>query len=884
MFAWLRTLASRMAALFRGARSDRELDDELRFHLEMQTELNLRKGMSPEEARRRAFIALGGIEKSREEYRQVRTLRLVENLAADVRFAWRMIVREPRFSAMLILVLALGIGCATAMFSVVDRLLLRPVPSPVADRLVTVMTTGGIGREPDYWAQNPALDGIAQFRLGETNLTSGQTVERVKTGLVSSNFFPLLEVRPLFGRLFLPEEASAGHAQVVILSYATWLRRYGGDRAVLGRSLTLNGITHTIIGVMRPGFRFPPQTEVWAPYVRRGGSLAVDRPDHSGDMYGGATIGRLRQGATLEQARAAYTVLFVNAQAQERKGTSIGQMRAPELYQGFLTTQLRLPLLVLFGATGFVLLISCANAANLLLARAAVRRKEIAVRVCLGAGRVRILRQLLTESSLMAIAGGALGALLSFVAVGTTRALGAHYISNLAELSVNGRLLVFALGVSLIAGIGVGLAPALQSFAPDVSRALKQEGMRTSGSVRQVMRKILVAGQVALGVVLVVGAALMLQSLHRLMSVDKGFDEQNVVVGRLTLPVARYKEPQQRAAYWERLQNEIRRVPGVTVTALSVGLPFINLGCGGGALDLGVARGPIDKRYLDGGCTTVSADYFKALGVPLRAGRLFNDGDGPAAPKVMIINEQLARMAWPGQNPIGQQVQIEMEKEMRQVVGVSENVKFWSLDDRDRPLYYIPYLQPFRASADLSATPFGARLVARTVSDPEKLIATLQRAVLSVDREVPLLAPQTMEDLISDSIAAPRYRAWLLTGFGLAALLLAALGVYGVVSYSVACRRHELGVRISLGAQRPDILKLIAGEGARVALAGAIIGLLVARALTGLVTKLLFGVAPTDLLTFVAAAVVLVAGALAASLIPALRACKLDPVAALRCE
>jgi putative ABC transport system permease protein len=367
------------------------------------------------------------------------------------------------------------------MFSVVDRLLLRPVPSPVADRLVSVPTTGGIGYEPDYWAQNPALDGIAEFHLGDTNLTSGQTVERVKTALVSSNFFSLLEVRPLFGRLFLPEEATAGHEQVAILSYATWLRRYGADRAVLGRSLTLNGIAHTIVGVMRPDFRFPPQTEAWVPRVRSGGSLRIDQTDYYLTQYMGASIGRLCPGAALQQAQAAHAVLLARVvEDEKRRGHGIGTLRLPRSYQERLSAQIRLPLLALFGATGFVLLISCANAANLLLARAAVRRKEIAVRVCLGAGRARVLRQLLTESLLTAIAGGALGALLSFAAVAAVRTVGTHYIMGLAELSVNGRLLAFALGVSLLAGIAIGLVPALQSFTPDVGRALKQEGMRTT--------------------------------------------------------------------------------------------------------------------------------------------------------------------------------------------------------------------------------------------------------------------------------------------------------------------------------------------------------------------------------------------------------------------
>jgi putative ABC transport system permease protein len=397
--------------------------------------------------------------------------------------------------------------------------------------------------------------------------------------------------------------------------------------------------------------------------------------------------------------------------------------------------------------------------------------------------------------------------------------------------------------------------------------------------VRQVVRKILVAGQVALGVVLVVGAGLMLESLHRLMSVDKGFDERGVITGRLTLPQSRYPAAQQTTAYWVRLHDEISRLPGVTVTAFASNLPFTN--GGGQPLDLLSPHGEYG-RYVWALQQDVTPDYFRALGIPLLAGRAFAESDGLSAPKVMIINQRFARGAWPNENPVGQKIRVEGENETREIVGVVGTVKYWALDDKDRPQYFLPYLQPFRVSS--GGVSREMRLAVRTSSDPEKLIGTLQRAVLSVDREVPLLTPQTMEDLILDSAAAPRYRAWLLTGFGLAALLLAVLGIYGVVSYSVACRQHELGVRVSLGAQRPHILRLIAGEGARVALIGAVAGLVAARALTGLVTKLLFGVAPTDPLTFAVAAVVLVAGALGASLVPALRACKVDPMVALRHE
>jgi putative ABC transport system permease protein len=882
MLAAIRAFFSRLARLVRRDRAHASIDEELQCHLEMEIAENLRQGLSPEEARRRALIALGGLQQTKEEYRETWALRWLGTLAQDLRYAVRGVRRSSGFTVTLVLVLALGISASSVMFTVVDRLLLNPVPFPNARRMIWFPLLGGASKETlDYWGgQNHAFEKVALYSGGAVGLSVDRAGERIQVARATVDLFSILGVQTLFGRTFSTDEQVTGNDKVVILSYSFW-KHIGADRGILGRTLKLHNLSHEVIGVMPPDCRFPPQTDVWVPMAFGPGRRALEFDVEPSAKYEGGQVGLLRPGATLEQAQVEHRLLwdrFVEEGKRENPRYSGGSFQPLVPLEQRLSRGFVVPVVALFGAVLCFLAITCANAASLLLAHAAARQKEISVRVCLGASRARILRQLLTEGLLLTFTSGLCGVLLALWAVQGLRVVGGSHIPRLADIALNGNALAFALGVTLLTGLLLGFAPAVQSVPPDLSRSLKMEGNRAGGTVRQRLRKSLVVVQIALALVLAVVAGLMLRSLYRSLNLDKGFITERVLTARVALPAAEYADHQQRGAYWASLQAELIRLPGVVASGMTDSVPLEEWQ--GLSLDLGRSRGQL-TRYVMAERKTIAGDYFGAMGIRLLGGRIFTEHDGPNAPKTMIICESLARAAWPNQNPMGAQIRIEGEDGMREIIGVAGNVDTLSLRFRQRqgPQFYLPYSQPFPPSS-----PVMVNLIVRTSGDPEAIVPALQKLVLSLHPEARLYQARRMDEVLSDVIAGPRFNTMLLVGFGLAALLLAALGVYGVVSYSVACRRHEIGVRVSLGAQRHDILRLVLGEGARLGIIGVLAGLLGALALTQLISSLLFRVEATDPLSFAAASACLLAAVFAASLIPARRATRLDPLVALRHE
>ncbi len=792
----------------------------------------------------------------------------------DLRYALRAERKSPGHTAALVLVLALGVGCATAMFTVVDHVLLRALALPHPDRIVQVGAVYPTSPDPlELWGRNHSLEALGYFRFGGVNLTRSGAVDRIYAAVVTSGLFSVLEVQPILGRPFERSEENTGSSQVAILSYELWLRLFQGSADALGKTIELNGVPHAIVGVMPPGFALPDHTSVWTPgnHLSTGLDLGADAPPDAAFRFL-TMIGRLRPGVTVAQADREHRALFRQLQAQYK---TFGSPQGVALLQEKMVGSLRTPLLTLFAAVVFVLLIGCANAANLLLARAAGRRREVAVRACLGAGRARIARQLVTESLAPSLGGALAGVVLANLLLHAIRLIAPANIPRLAGLAMDGRVLAFALALALLTGMLAGLAPVLQLFAPDLARALKdqQSGVTTSSTGRR-LRGALVSAEIALALVLVAGASLTIDSLSRLTSVETGLDPHNVLTADLGLPRARYKTAADAATFRQHLYEKALTIPGTVAAGAISSLPF---GGSAGFMYFKNVNTPSGARM-----NTISGDYFRAIGIPVIAGRAFTDADGPDAHRVIAINRTFARQAFGDANPIGRELQLYGEQ-LREVVGVVGDIRAQSYngagaDEPAPPEFYIPELQPLRPSA-LAMT-----LVLRTAAAPGRAIESLRKSVAALDPEVPLFRVRTMRDVLFQSTAPPRFRALVLGTFASLAFLLAVFGVYGVVAYTTAGRTQEIGLRISLGAQRSDILRLVLGQGVRMGIAGAAIGVALSLWLTRFLSSLLFGVKPSNPLIHAAAAVVLIAAVVAASVIPALRAARTSPMTALKYE
>ncbi|MDQ3803567.1 MAG: ABC transporter permease [Acidobacteriota bacterium] len=862
---------------------EQEFTEEIQAYLEMLIEAKIVEGLKPQEARRAALIELGGIEQVKEKVREVRMGHFVEPLWQDVRYGVRVLIKSPVFTTVAVLSLALGIGANTAIFSVINGLLLRPLPYPDSQRIVHVWHTPpqesfpGLDRfsvSPanylDWKEQGRAFEQMAAYEYARFSLsTSGDPVSVIGTA-VSSDFFSVLRSTPGQGRTFSPEEEQPGRDHVVVISHGLWQRAFGADPNLIGRTLTLNSRSFTVVGIMPAGFQFPQEAELWVP-------LAWDSKQRQiRSIHDSLVIARLKQGASLAQAQAEMSTISSRLEQQypeENKGW--GAVVIP--LQEDLVGDIRPALLVLFSAVGFVLLIACANVANLMLARGANRQKEIALRIALGATRARVVRQLLTESVLLAVVGGVLGLLLARWGSEMLVRLSSGTLPDPGEIGIDKWTLGFTLLVSLGAGVVAGIAPALQFTKAEMSEALKQGTGRTGGSsVKQRTRKALVISEVALSLILLIGAGLMIRSFWKLQHVDPGFDTGNTLTMSVSLSPTRYSDPHQQLAFLDRVLEQIGALPGVVSAGATTTIPLT----GGGSTQpftvegrpaSAVAEQPMAQtRYI-------SPDYFRAMGIPLRQGRFFSDQDRENGVQVVIISEAMARRFWPGQDPIGKRLtpSFHLQQGPREVVGVVGDVKGSGLDAEAASMMYLPYKQAPR--------PY-MTFVARTASNPQDFIQPISKAIYSVDREQALTNVRTMEQVLAESLSGRRFNMTLLIAFAGLALLLAAVGVYGVMNYSVTLRRRELGIRMALGAQAVDVLRLVLGQGLTLTLIGVGAGLAAAYGLTRLMASLLYGVTATDFVTFVSVSGVLIAVGLLASYLPARRATKVDPMIALRSE
>jgi putative ABC transport system permease protein len=889
---WLYKLPLRLRSLLRRGRVEQELSEELRFHLDRLIEENLGKGMAAEEARYAALRELGGMEQIKEECRDMRRVNYIENLLQDVRYGARQLRRSLAFTAVAVLTLALGIGANTTIFGVINALLLRP-PAGIErpDQIVLVFLRSAhneVGMNVSYpefrdWRdQNRVLSGLAAYHTVWLGLSAEGESERVQGAMASGNYFDVLGAKPALGRTFVPEEDRIpGAYPVAVVSYGLWKRRFGSDPRLLGRTIRINSHPFTVIGVAAPGFKGTvagESPEIWVPMMMEAEVLPADWAGWMGRRNWRLlqVIGRIKPSVTLGQAQANMdTVARQLEQAYPKEDKGVGVALLPDIrlypwerakvvgFGGLLTA-----------VVGLVLLIACANVANLLLARASTRQKEIAVRLTIGASRARLIRQLLTESMLLALIGGALGLLLAIwgADVLSKAATGSSFLPA-SDFSPDGRVLAFTVSLSLLTGVVFGLAPAWQASSVDPSPALK-EAASTLGSPRSRLQSMLVTAQIAMSLVLLTGAGLLLRTLRNYLTVNPGFEMKNVLDVSLDLGLAGYAETQGQSFY-QRLLEGVRALPGVESASLAAyGAP--TGGTGSTTIrDYGQGR-ILGEWDLSVKFAIVAPGYFRTLGIRLVAGRDFTDQDTAQAPRVAIINESMAKRLWPGENPLGRRLATSQSgRPYFQVIGVAKDARLEALGKAPEPTMFEPLAQEYQAEMTL---------LVRTARGPMGLLPAIRGQVQSLDRNLPAFDVATLRDAVGTTLDQQKVSATFIGIFALLALVLAGIGIYGVTSYSVARRTHEMGIRMALGAERSDVLKLVVGQGMLLTLIGLAAGLLGALGLTRFLASLLYGVKPTDPATFALVALVLGSVALLASYIPARRATKIDPLVALRYE
>ncbi len=798
---------------------------------------------------------------------------------SDFRHAIRVLLKNPGFAAVAVLTLALGIGANTALFSIVDAVLLRPLPFKDPGRLMMIwetrprpgwdQTSASAGEFRAWEQRNHTFSGMSLLDWEVSNLSGGTEPEVVGTGFVSTNFFDLLGVHPALGRLLQPSDAEPGHDRVAVISHDLWQQRFGSNPSIVGQTIRLDDGPRTVVGVLPAGFTFWnfSDVQIWGPY---------QYPRTIDDLHGHHhfnIVGRLKPGVTRAAAQADLTGVMRELSGElptyyDGHGVNIISLRTQ--YVG----EVRTALLVLMAAVGFVLLIGCANVANLLLARAAARRREVAVRAALGATRLRLVRQFLAESLVVALAGGGGGILLALWGRDLLVRLAHDVLPSVAVVRLDGGVLAFTLGLSILTGFLFGIGPALQASRADLHGALKDGGRGSAAVVHRRFRSTLVAVEVALAVVLLIGASLLLRSFSRLMDVNLGFNPQRVLAAEVTLPESRYGTAARQQAFVDTLVERAGALPGVVRAAATSVLPLSGNNNSKGFTIEGRPKAlPNEESSVS--WRSITPDYFATMNIPLVKGRGFDAQDGPDAPKVAVINTAMARRYWPNADPLGQHIRFDTDGPWLTIVGIVGAVRFEGLDTKDRIELYQPFLQ--------AAWPH-VTLVARTTGDPLALTAALRGQVSSIDRNQPLGTVTTMERLVGESAAPQRLNATLLAGFAGLALLLAAIGVYGVMAYLVSQRTHEIGVRIALGAAAGDIFRHVIGDSLRLVAAGLAVGLVSAALLSRLLASLLFDVSPFDPATFTIVPLALALVALLACWLPARRATRVDPVVALREE
>jgi putative ABC transport system permease protein len=863
--------------LFRRARTEERLDSELRFHLDQQIANYVAAGMAPEEARRRARLEFGGLDQVKEECREVGAARFIETLIQDLRYGLRQLRRNPGFTTVAVLTLALGIGANTAIFSVVNAVLLRPLPYPSPERIVVVgqrwMGGGGDFSPPDYLdiaAENRVFAQMAAYKDSNFDLTLAHLPERVAGTVVSVGFFRVFGVEPFLGRSFLPSDGGMG-VRGVVLSYAVWQAAFGGKEGILGRKISLNEKPYVVLGVMPKGFDFPDGTQIWvAPRFAVPAhplSPNVNPATMPGAHYFGS-VARLRPGITVADARSDVNRV-IRLIGEKRPDTEARSGAWIETLHQSQVGNIRPALLALLGAVGLVLLIACANVASLLLARGAARGREMAIRAALGAGRARVARQLLTEGLLLAIFGGGAGVVLAFFGVVPLVNLVPENLQDVVSVSLDGRVLAFAAILVLLAGMLSGLAPVWRGSKTSLTEAFK-EG-QTSGRLRLAAQNSLVVAETGLALVLLVGAGLLMESFIRLTAVDPGFDSTSVVTLRLSLPASRYPKPGKRSDFVRELLARLAALPGARLASVGTSLPL-----SGGESRRGVeieGRPTQPDRIPSILYGVASPEYFRTLGIPLLEGRDFTESDNSNSPGVVIVNRAMADVFWPGTDPLGKRIRFGSEKAWRSVVGVVGDTRQQSLAERAGPMFYAPYAQ--------DSWPF-LTVAVRANLNPAGIASEVERAIHGLDPERAIYDVRTMRDEVAGSLLPRRFYMLLFSFFAL--LALTAVGVFGVTSFAVAQRTHEIGIRMALGAQKADVLEMVVGQGLKLTLIGVAIGIAGPFALTRSLSSLLYGVKPTDPVTFIAVSLILTAVAVLASYIPARQAAQVDPMVALRHE
>ena len=881
---------------FRRGSWEKEMGEELRFHVEQQTAANIAAGMPRAEARRQALVQFGGAEAVKENCREQSRGFWLEILLSDVRYGIRMMARSPGFTIVAILTLALGIGANTAIFSVVNGVLLNPLPFPQSDQLVTLSEskpnffTGSISfpNFRDWQRSNHTFSSMAISRPISFSLTGTGEAEQLKAELLSSEYFSLLGVKPVIGRMFAPGEDEVGAAPVVLISEGLWKRKYGASPEVLGRAMTLDGGSYTIVGVIPANFdlsvRSFRNSDLYVPIGQWKNNFLLNR----GAGLGIHGIGRLKPGVTIEQARADMDEITRNlAAAYPDVDKGVGAAVFP-LKQD-MVGQVRPLLLLLLGAVCFVLLIACVNVANLLLARSTARSREFAIRAALGAGSGRLIRQLLTESILLGIAGGGLGLLLAVWSMRTALQHLPVTLPRAAGVGLDARVLIFTMVISVGAGIIFGLAPALKSLKPVLHDTLKESGRGGSGTKHRA-QSIFVVVEMALALVLLVGAGLMIRTLGRLWSQDPGFNPRNVLSFNLSPPPSLMNTNAETVrAFSRELDRRIAATPGVQAVSMTwAAVPMA--GDDEHVFWLDGQPKPASQNEMNWAVKyVVEPDYLKVMQIPLQRGRFFTPQDNEHAPSVAVIDDTLAKKYFGTADPVGRRIRLQGNDEVNdgttEIVGVVGHVNQWGLASDAQELQaqlYLPCLQMPDSYTVLVS--YGTSALIRYAGTAPGIIESIRNTSHQMNSEQVVYGEQTMNEIISDSISDRKFSMVLLATFAALALVLSSIGLYGVISYLIGQRTHEIGIRMALGAQRKDVLKLVLGEGVKLALIGAAIGLAAALALTRLMSNLLYGISASDPLTFAGVAFVLMGVALLACYIPARRAMRLDPNIALRYE
>ena len=886
----LRSSLLRLAGLFRSERRDREFEAELESHVQLHVDDFVRSGMSLAEARRQALIKLGGIEQTREAWRRQHGLPAIESLVQDVRYALRAMRKNPGFTCVALLTLTLGIGANTALFSVVNGVLLNPLPYRDAEQLTILYQKSAIADQGavsypnflDWQRQNETFSSMAAFRWQTFNLTGEGEPTRVSGHEISADFFPTLGVKPVLGRLFTADEDRVGGAPVALIGGGLWKTRYGSSPSVLGRGITLNGVRYTIIGVIPETFLFYNGygTQVWTPLGQWNDPTFRDRRISMGMNV----LGRMKTGVTLDRARqdmqrVAHTLAEAYPDADKGAGVTLISFKQD------MVGDIAPFLFVLLAAVAFVLMIACANVANLMLSRATGRAREFALRSALGASHGRLIRQLLSESVLLGVAGGALGLALAASGTRSILALLPDAVPRSHEISLDLRVLIFTIAVSLLAGIGFGLAPALRAWRPNLTDALKEGGRGVARSRGRAQNAFVVI-EMATALVLLVGAGLMIRTLSALWSVDTGFDPRNSLSFEIAMQPDLGSDPTHIRRELRKIHEAVRNQPGVVSASILAGaLPMH----GDSELPVWREGEPKPATAAESKWTLfygVEPDYLTAMGIHLLSGRFITEADSEHSSQVVVVDDYFVHKYFPGENPIGKRINVGMLDVQPEIIGVVGHVKQWGLDSdataKVQAQIYIPCTQiPDRV---MPLVGNGISMVVRTANDPGAQIPAVRKGIASNNAQQVVYGAETLEEIIADSLAARRFSMVLLGIFAALAVVLSSVGIYGVISYLVGQRIQEIGTRIALGAQRSDVVRLILGRGLALILSGVGSGSVLALILSRQMKKIIYGVSPSDPATFAAVAVLLIAIALLACYMPARRAMRVDPMIALRYE